>query len=168
MERSPRESGNLVSTHGLVGDLHRTRASTAATAEEMREFIREFKGKSPQQVLGLVAQSGLFQGVVVSTIATVVLMAIGTFVPYVWSKNNPPKQQAAAPAAAKAPAAQSAATSAPAAATATEAPNAAKTKTAATADTKVLKALGMDETKSSDPKRNPLENSADDLLKDLK
>jgi hypothetical protein len=173
---------------GLAGDIRRAKEGAGATADELREFVRSLKGKNPQEVLGMVAQSRLTQGVVVATFWCVVLMAIGTAVPFYWDQIFPSatKPVAAKPAEqskpASEPAAQANAPAAPAQATPAPAPATTPAPVAKTpagpanlnppepsaANQKALvDKLKLDETKSSDPKKNPLEDKADDLLKDL-
>jgi cytoskeletal protein RodZ len=157
---------------GLARDLHRAREGTKASAEELREFVRQFRGKNPQEMLGLVAGSGLVRSTILATVLTVGFMAVFTIWPYLTyepkatAKANKP---AAAPSPAPAPTASTPA--APAAAATADAAKPAAPPTAATGTPKqpdVLQRLGIGETKASDPKKNPLEAGADDLLKDLK
>lgn len=177
---------------GLARDFARIKSGSTATAAELREFIGALKGKRPQEVMGLVAGSSLVQCTTLATIVTAVFMAAFTVGPYVWYKVLYPPT----PVTAQAPAAAPAKTELPAttAAPTNAAPNTASapakndapiakgdaTKSSmptpsgdplepSTANKqKALEKLGIGETKSSDPKKNPLENSADDLLKDLK
>lgn len=56
------------------GEIARMKAGSRATMEELQEFLGEVRGKSPQQVLGLVAASGLTQGIILSTLVTVIVL----------------------------------------------------------------------------------------------
>jgi hypothetical protein len=69
-----------------TGTLNGLRANAAASAGELREFLERTRGKNPQEVLGLVAQSGLTWALLQATIGCVALLAVLTFVPFVWSK----------------------------------------------------------------------------------
>lgn len=143
-----------------TGDLHRLKTNGAEAAAELAEFLKKMRGKSPQEMLGLVAQSGLMQGVVQATVWTIVLMALLTVVPYGLAKAFPTAPKAVA---------ESAAEKAPAKA----APKSDETGETGPTDpaskaAKALKKMGEDDTKTSSPARNPLENATDDLLKDLK
>jgi hypothetical protein len=155
---------------GLVGDIHRARTGAKATAEELRAFVRDFRGRSPQEMLGLVAASNLIQATLLATVITFIFMASFTVGPYMMKKAYPVAAKTSKKPAAAAPAPAPSASAAPApvaATTATAAPLPVATGTGpATPD--VLNTLGIGETKASDPKKNPLEAGADDLLKDLK
>lgn len=157
---------------GLAGDIHRAREGSKASAEELREFVRKFRGKAPQEMLGLVAGSGLIRSTALATVITVAFMAVFTIWPYLTAKPQA-TAKAVPPAAAPATApAVAPAASVPAAPVATAdaakpvAPPPSATGTPKQPD--VLDRLGIGETKTADPKKNPLEAGADDLLKDLK
>lgn len=160
---------------GLKGDIHRAREGATASAAELREFVRQCRGKSPQEMLGLVAGSSLVQGTILATIITVIFMGAFTVGPYVMNKAVPPVAKAPKPAPAAAPAAApnaTASTAAPATAAslpATSGP-AVPTDPLAPPGSKsdIANKLGIGETKIADPKKNPLDAGADDLLKDLK
>ena len=163
------------SPRGLARDFHRAKQGTTASAAELREFVQKLHGKSPQEMLGLVAGSNLIQSTILATIITFVLILAFTIVPYALDRNSPATAKAELPVpAAPAPAAAPTATAAVAATPAT--PTAAPTGSAALPATSpnaappdpVLDRLGIGETKAADPKKNPLEAGADDLLKDLK
>ena len=142
---------------GLQGDLKRAKSGTFASAAELREFVQNLKGKSPQEVLGAVANSGLAQGVGLATIGTAVMFAIFTVGPYMlYGKPKPP-------AVTKATAAAEPAANTPAAATSATEKAAAPSKDAASNAQQTLDKMGESETKKADPKVNPLDN-LDDLL----
>lgn len=155
---------------GLARDIHRAREGAKASAAELREYVAKFRGKSPQEMLGLVAGSSLVQGTVLATVITVVFLAAFTVGPYVWNKLSPPVAKASPPKPATAAPAPTPPASAPAAsATApAPAPTAAAAPSNAVPPDPVLNRLGIGEAKTADPKKNPLEAGADDLLKDLK
>lgn len=90
-------------------DVERLRRDGAATIAEIREFVAQMHGKDPQEVLGLVATSGLFLNLVLSTVLMSALVAVLTVVPYLWTNYASAEQ----PAPKKAPAAATA-TAAPA------------------------------------------------------
>lgn len=166
------EMNEATPPRGLKGDIHRARNGAKASAAELREFVREFRGRSPQEMLGLVAGSNLVQATVLATVITLIFMTAFTVGPYFYKKANPvaakPSKAPAAAAPAPAPSATAAApvaTAAPAATTSAPLPVATGTGPA-TPD--VLNTLGIGETKVADPKKNPLEAGGDDLLKDLK
>ena len=150
------------SPSGLRGDLHRARAGAFATTAELREFVHNLRGKSPQEVLGAVANSGLAQGVGLATFGTIVLMGVFTVLPYFIYGGK-----AAAAAALTAKKAAAAATTpgstAEAAATTTDDKAAPASKNASSNAQQTLDKMGESETKQADPKVNPLDN-LDDLL----
>ncbi len=169
---------NSQSPRGLKGDIHRAREGVSASADELKSFIAQFRGKSPQEVMGVIGGSGLVQATIQATIATVFFMALFTVGPYLKNKAMPPvKKVAAAPAQAEKPAEtknadtaqQGAAPGAAAKGAAAAPPPAGEKLDPANATNKqIMDKLGVGQTKTADPKSNPLENSADDLLKDLK
>jgi hypothetical protein len=155
----------------LSNDLNQIKSNGAASTAEIQEFVRNLRGKPPQEVLGMVAQSGLTQGIVVALVLTVVGMGLMTVVPYMMGHGKPPGKKPVAQAAGEnepvKPAATTTAADIPAA-TADAAAPAGKGEPSAANKADVLSKLGLDETKVTDPKKNPLEDKADDLLKDLK
>ena len=156
---------------GLKGDIHRAHTGAKASAAELREFVREFRGRSPQEMLGLVAGSNLVQATILATVITIIFMAAFTVGPYFYNKANPVAAKPAKAPAAAAPAPTASATAAAPVAATTAATAAAPlpVATGTGPDTPdVLNTLGIGETKVSDPKKNPLEAGGDDLLKDLK
>lgn len=162
---------------GLKGDIHRARLGATATAGELREFVGQLSGRSPQEMVGIVAGSGLIRATVLATVITFALMVASSVYGYLMKKNAPPVVAApvAAPTAAApaAPAQGTAAASAtgaaaPATGAAAAAPNTPVPPTGPTGPVDPLSRLGVSEVKNSDPKKNPLENSGDDIFKDLK
>lgn len=125
------------------------RKNSAATAAELREFLRELRGKAPAEMLGVVASSSLFRSLIIATIGTAVLIAVLTIAPFTWAKVfDKPVEAPALPVSPE-----------PAAPTAEPSID----KPAANA----AESLGIGETKTAPPASNPLDNSTDDLLKDL-
>lgn len=154
---------------GLARDIHRAKHGAKASADELREFVKQLKGRSPQEMLGIVAESGLVRATALASVITLVFMVAFTVGPYFWNQWNPKKPVAVAPPAAApaapAPAATPTATATPAAgnlppgiappATARTNPNDPKMKDPLSAASEV---------KSFDAKSNPLDNTKDDLL----
>ena len=138
-------------------DLKRIKTSTTATAAELREFHRALRGKTPTEMLGIVASSSLFRSLVVATIGTAALIAIFTILPFAWSKifHKPDEAPALPVAEEKAetpenkPAVPEPSIDTP------DAPN------------KTIDALGVGETRDAPPRSNPLEGASDDLLDGL-
>jgi len=162
---------------GLAGDIHTLKAGSTASVEELRQFVRQLRGKDPQQMLGIVAQSGLVMGVVQATIVTIAVIGIFTIGPYMFYKAEPAAAvtQAAPDGASPAKQAVESPKSQPATSTPAAEPSATvsndKSKSAPTDGIdkgKAIEKMNMSEAKKADPNANPLENKADDLLKDLK
>ena len=145
---------------GIAGDMKRLHGDASATAAELREFVATLKGRSPQEVLGAIGESSLFQGIVQATVATLVVLVAFTIGPYLW----------AGPADA---AIETAATPTVATPDAGTDPAAGETADAATGDVsatdaaRAAQAMGIDETRPADPKVNPLDKNLDTLLDGL-
>jgi hypothetical protein len=147
--------------------MQRARDGAFASTAELREFVHNLRGKSPQEVLGAVANSGLAQGVAVATFGTIVLMAVFTVVPYyMYGGKAAAKAKIAAAAAATAKAEADAANTAESAVATSEKTKAAS-KDASSNAQQTLEKMGESETKQADPKVNPLDN-LDDLLETKK
>lgn len=137
-------------------DLENVKQNGAASLEELKEFLGKLQGRSPQEVVGIVSTSMLVQSMVISTIGVLAVLAIFTLGPYFVYGPPQPKKSAAAP-----PAAPATAPAEPAKETAkSDDPNAVD-------PAKAAKVLGVDETKSADPNKNPLDK-VDNLLEGLK
>jgi hypothetical protein len=164
----------VVPRMGIGRDVRRLKADGADAAAELREFVHQLRGKPPQEVLGLVAQSGLIRATALATVGTMVLVAILTVVPYAMAKAFPEKPKSA-PAAAAAEAASDAQPAVDGQTATTPPPGAGQAGTPAAPGAPItaeqgedlLDALGEGETRESDPTVNPLEESADDLLDEL-
>jgi len=83
MSQTPGDSGQ---PRGAFKDVKRLQADGAASAEELREFLGQLKGKSPQEMLGIVAESGLVKGMVAATIGTVVVLFVFTIGPWAYAE----------------------------------------------------------------------------------
>ena len=153
-----------------LNEFRNLKENGSATEAELGEFLAQLRGKRPQEVLGLVAQSGLTRGMATATVFVAAILAVFTIVPYAWSKMSPEKPAVAKektveePAAAKPQAAETGAAQ-PAAATP---PSPASTEPAKPTQAEIMEKLGVGQAKQSDPLVNPLENRTDDLLKNLK
>jgi hypothetical protein len=160
---------------GIVRDLQRLKTHGTASVAELREFLAQTRGRSPQEVLGMVAGSQLMRSIAVATVGAVVVLVVGTVGPWWWygapAGAKPAAKPAVAPqAAAPAPAAPAKSApaeqlkptgpAAPAAATADSQPSPADAE-------KAVKVMGLGETKVADPNKNPLEKSLDNLLDKL-
>jgi hypothetical protein len=161
-EKSP---VSIPGARGFVRDFNRLTNDGGASVAELRQFIGQMRGRSPQEVLGLVAQSSLLHGVIVATLLTVLLMATFTVGPYFWNKATQiVKQPAPAPVAKTTEAAPAA--EKPTASAEVSPPKAdrAEPLEKPQIDPALAKRLGVDEVKGSDPNKNPLDSKDDDLL----
>jgi hypothetical protein len=132
-------------------DFRELRANSSATVQELQEFLREFKGRSPQEMLGVVATSQLFRATVLSTILVALTIVALTAAPY-YLGDKPEETEPIAVEPAPVP------TPAPA----KPAPAPAKTP-----EDKAPKTLGVDQTLTAPANSNPLEDKKEDFLKDL-
>lgn len=160
----------------------------AATVDELKDFLQGMKGKSAQEVLGVIAQSGLVRAVTQATVATLVLVAVFTVGPYMLygrngakpaaasgdnAKQNTDSQAATSPNAAAASntsaAAGASGAGTPAVEGASSPTGGATTPAGAPADLeRAAQVLGVGETKGADPKSNPREKDLDSLLDKIK
>lgn len=163
MEAALQRSRSAPAGH-MTGDLHRLKTNGAEAAAELSEFLKKMRGKSPQEMLGIVAQSGLATGVAQATVGAIVLLAVLTVVPYGLAKAFPPAPKAVAENNAEETPAAKAAPKGEAGPATVDVGGNDQTSKAAKAATR----MGENDTKSASPTFNPLENSSDDLLKDLK
>jgi hypothetical protein len=144
-----------------TGDMQRLKSDASASVEELREFVAGLKGRSPQEVLGIVTGNSLIQGVIQATVLCVVVLAAATVGPWFLASEDAATVQAAA-----------AETDAPADTAEAPADDAADTVVAATGDTgtgavdpaSAATAMGIDEVKTADPDANPLDANLDNLL----
>ena len=143
------------------------RENSAATARELSDFLAKMKGKPPQEVLGVIAQSGLARGLILSTVAIALLLLVGTAAPFAWSHltsgSSDGKQSSTDSGDKK--------NDGEADKKAEDSPAAADAKTAKKQDNPdedILKKLGIGETKTVPKNFSPLDNRNDDLFKDLK
>jgi hypothetical protein len=148
MKSKPTETRTAMASS--KADLRELRDNSRATVGEIQAFLRELKGKSPQEMLGVVAQSGLFRSLVFSTALVAGGILLFTAIPYFMGGDEKPTPVAEKPA----PAEASVETPQPAEPAAEPAPD-------------PLSKLGVGEELSAPPNTNPLENKGDDFLKDL-
>jgi len=167
MTSSGGESGK--GAFGVTRDLRKLKANASASLGELREFLAETRGRSPQEVLGMVAGSALVRCIGWAVVGTVILLIVGTLGPYlIWgppkARAAKPRPAAAAPAVAKAQPAAPAQAAAPAAAS----PAAGAADQPSPEDAKkAMKVMGLGETKTADPKTNPMDKKLDNLLDKL-
>ena len=170
---TPKQSPEATETSsiGIVRDVRQLRGHGEATAAELREFLAQTRGRSPQEVLGVVAGSRLTRSIALATVGTVFVLAVGTIVPWLLdratSAGESPAKAAVADTAATAKTDPAEATPRAPAPVASEADLANPQPSPADAE-KAVEAMGLGDTKTADPKSNPLEDTLDNLLNNLK
>lgn len=157
------KSNDPTDSPGVIGQMSRLRAHSGATAAELREFVKQLRGRTPQEVIGVIAQSNLIRATAMAAGGTFIILIVFTILPILFGGSKA-KPEAAAPAAPTAPVAEK-----PAAAKTDDSSKAVVPPvTAKTKDQEAADKLGIGETKTLDPKKNPLEGAGDDLFKDIK
>ena len=56
---------------GVSAEMRQLKADTSESLGELQEFLKQTRGKSPQEVLGIVTNSGLFSSIVLSMLLIV-------------------------------------------------------------------------------------------------
>ncbi|MFM2198097.1 MAG: hypothetical protein RLZZ505_1529 [Verrucomicrobiota bacterium] len=148
MKSKPTETRTAMAS--TKADLRELRDNSRATVGEIQAFLRELKGKSPQEMLGVVSASGLFRSLVLSTVLVVGGILLFTAIPYFMGGEEKPAPVAEKPAPAEVP---------------VETPKPVEPAEEPAPDP--LSKLGVGEELSAPPNTNPLENKGDDFLKDL-
>lgn len=133
-----------------TADLRELQGNSRATVQELQAFLRELKGKSPQEMLGVVAASQLARSLVLSSALVGGGILLFTAIPYFFGDDAKEAPAAAEPA--PAPAAP---------------PPPAAEKPPVEAKPDPLSTLGVGEELTAPPDQNPLESKGDDFLKDL-
>lgn len=132
-------------------DLRELKSNSSATVQELQEFLREFRGKGPQEMLGVVATSQLFRATILSIVLVTVAILVLTAIPYFFGEEPAP----AAEPIALAPVAPA------------PAPLAATPKLTTPETPSSLAPLGVNEKLPAPANTNPLEDKGEDFLKDL-
>lgn len=141
----------------MIGGVKRLSTDAVTTTSELRDFVRSLKGRSPQEVMGIVASNALTQAMIGSTIATAVLLAVLT-VPFAFGSSAKTKSTK--------PVATTNAEPAKTDTTSSKSTNSGDTPSEEDIK-KASKAMGLDETKTANPNKNPLDNF-DNLLDKVK
>ncbi|MFK7910820.1 MAG: hypothetical protein AB8F34_09460 [Akkermansiaceae bacterium] len=133
-------------------DLRELRSNSSATVRELQEFLRELRGKSPQEMLGVVASSQLFRATILSVVLVTGAILLFTALPFFFGDEPTPAAD----------------TKPIAAAPASPAPPAAEPKAADGPKKPVdLAPLGVNDKLPAPTNTNPLEDKKTDFLKDL-
>lgn len=148
MKSEPTETRTAMAS--TKADLRELRDNSRATVGEIQAFLRELKGKSPQEMLGVVAASNLFRSIVLSTAIVAGSILLFTAIPYFMQGEEKPAPVTEKPSPPSAP---------------ENAPEGPAPAVEPAPDP--LSALGVGEELSAPPNINPLEDKCDDFLKDL-
>lgn len=163
----------------MSNELRNLKEHGGATLQELQQYLATMKGKSTQEMLGSLAESGLMRATVQAFLGCLLFMGLFTAGPYFLNTATGTAtggSTSTGPADATKPATPTKEATANNATTAA----AENEKQAATADAtksganpaanleKAAKVLGIDETKSADPKSNPREKDIDSLLDKIK
>ena len=158
----PSDNAPLVSTKRELRNLG---ANTQATAAELKAFLAELKGRSPQEMLGIVAASQLFRSLVLSSVLVFALIVVFTLVPYFMGGDGKSGAVAEAEVSQPAPAKPTEAQAKP------EDPKPADTTqpegNPANPTQPDISPLGVNEEKTAPPNVNPLESDNDNFLDGL-
>ncbi len=149
-------------TAGIAKDLQRMKTDGAATAAELREFIGQLQGRSPQEVMGVVAQSDLVRSIAVAAVGCIVLLVVLTVIPYALRDSGPDSPLAPATVAVEAadggePVVDDAPASAETAAAAADQPDLER----------AAAAMGIGDAAPADSDAQPLDDKLDKLLDGL-
>ncbi|MDF1713960.1 MAG: hypothetical protein P1U90_17120 [Akkermansiaceae bacterium] len=151
--KSQSSDASRTSMASTKADLRELKANSSATVQELQEFLRDLKGKSPQEMLGAVASSQLFQATLLSIILVIIAIFTLTAIPYFLGDQTTPDPGS--------PIVTAPVSSAPAPREPETSPQA-KPK-----DGEALAPLGVNEKKTAPANVNPLEDNGSNFLKDL-
>ena len=70
------------------GELQALRANSQATVAELRQFLSELKGRSPQDVMGTVAESSLVRSIVTACLGCMVVLVVFTAGPWLLTDSS--------------------------------------------------------------------------------
>jgi len=144
----------------LSRDIKNLKSNSSSTAAEVRSFLAEMQGKSPREMLGVIAQSDLVSSLLASTAIICFLLVAFTGLAFAMSEEE---AQPTATSTGPAPANQ------PAEETNGKAPIGSNTDNSTPAE-KAAKALKVDRINKGDPKDPNVfdgKNNVDDISKEL-
>lgn len=131
-------------------ELRNLRNNSQATVAELKAFLSELKGRSPQEMLGMVAGNQLIRATIHALILIAAILVIFTVIPYLTRE---------APTAAAAPETTEA--------TPAETPKEIPTEPTIPAPADPLQELGIGEEKQAPPDVNPLDTGIGSFLDEL-
>jgi hypothetical protein len=128
-------------------ELRNLRNNSQATVAELKAFLSELKGRSPQEMLGMVAGNQLIRATIHALILIAAILVIFTVIPYLTRE---------------APAAHETTESSP-----SEAPTETPAEPTPAAPPDPLQELGIGEEKQAPPNVNPLDTGTGSFLDEL-
>lgn len=131
-------------------ELRNLRSNSQATVAELKAFLSELKGRSPQEMLGMVAGNQLIRATIQALILIAAILVIFTVIPYLTREALP---AAAAPETTEA--------------TPAETPNEIPTEPTIPAPADPLQELGIGEEIQAPPDVNPLDTGIGSFLDEL-
>ena len=164
-----RSTNSSLSEHrepaGLARDVDRLKRHGGMSLSELRDFIKQLHGRKPSEVLGIVSSSALIRALAESTAYLSIGILVLTIVPFMMADD---KEKPAAAADSSASSGSEVPPPAASAVTTTAAGSTAPDGTVSAEDaSKAVEVMGLGETKTADPNKNPLDN-IDNLLDDVK
>ena len=149
------ENSNAPSTRTSLAstkaDFRELKTNSNATLQELQEFLRQLKGKSPQEMLGVVATSQLFRATILSTIlVTVGIFGLTAFSYFLGEEPAPTTEPVVALPAEPIPE-----------------PAVPELKVTTPEAPDPIDPLGVNDQLPAPPNKNPLEEKGEDFLKDL-
>ena len=148
-------------------ELRNLRRNSSATVAELKGFLRQLQGKSPQEMLGIVAASQLVKAICISTVIVFAGGVIFTAIPFATGagkkKAKAPAKESSGPTAAE----PSIPRPLPGADNPLPGEQAANPDNPLTPLAPDLSTLGVTEEKQAPPNENPLENRKDNFLDGL-
>jgi hypothetical protein len=152
---------------GIARDVDRLKSDGAAAADELREFVGQMRGRNAQEMIGLVAESGLTRSMLLATSLFALLLAALTLIPFAIRHDGPDAAASVAEeAGAKERSGAEAGQAEPAGQPAEAPAGTAELNTAAPEvdPDRAIDAMGIGETRTADPEENPMEDRLDQLL----
>lgn len=147
---------------GGFTDIRALKDNSTAAVAELREFLGELQGRSPQEVIGIVSQTGLFRGITAATVGTLVVLVVFTIGPYALyggPSSGPDAESGELAAASDDEPAPDDSPDVQSAAETNADTNSAKPDLERAAD-----AMGISEATDANPNENPLDSKLDKLL----
>ena len=154
MKKTPENSDppdTRTSMASTKADFRELKANSSVTLKELQDFLSQLRGKSPQEMLGIVATSQLFRATILSAIlVTGTIFALTAF-SYFFGEKPTTVDESAVLVTQPAPPVTSPEVTLP------KAPD----------PLDPINPLGVNDQLPAPPNTNPLENKGDDFLKDL-